>query len=69
MCEAFQVEDLALMIRATRGRSMDPWIHGSAAGAPATAAASSPPGPYTWELSEPFSNLSFLIGLSVLSWS
>ena len=24
MCEAFQVEDLALMIRATRGRSMDP---------------------------------------------
>ena len=26
MCEAFQVEELALMIRATRGRSMDPWI-------------------------------------------
>ena len=24
MCEAFQVEDLALMIRATRGRSIDP---------------------------------------------
>ena len=23
MCEAFQVEDLALMIRATRGRSMN----------------------------------------------
>ena len=28
MCEAFQVEDLALMIRATRGRSMDGWMDG-----------------------------------------
>ena len=28
MCEAFQVEDLAWMIRATRGRSMDGWMDG-----------------------------------------
>ena len=28
MCEAFQVEDLALMIRATRGRSIDRWMDG-----------------------------------------
>ena len=26
--EAFQVEELALMIRATRGRSMDGWMDG-----------------------------------------
>ncbi len=39
MCEVFEVEDLALMIRATRGRSMNPWIHGSAAGAGGRAAA------------------------------
>ena len=28
ICEAFQVEELALMIRATRGRSMDGWMDG-----------------------------------------
>ena len=31
MCEAFQVEELAVMIRATRGRSMDGWMDGQIA--------------------------------------
>ena len=37
--EGLQVAELTLMIRATRGRSMDPWIHGSAARAAAGSAA------------------------------
>ena len=32
MCEAFQVEDFALMIRATRGRSINQSIDGSVDG-------------------------------------
>ena len=28
MCELFQAEELALMIRATRGRSIDGWVGG-----------------------------------------